>query len=29
MIKENKKDERLKTAQAMVTKFMYNGQLYM
>ena len=28
MIKENKKDERLKTAQTMVIKYMYNGQLH-
>jgi hypothetical protein len=27
MIKENKKDERLETAQIMVIKFMYNGRL--
>ena len=29
MIKENKKDERLKTAQTKVIKFMYHGWLYM
>ena len=28
MIKENKKDERLETAQIMVIKFMYNGRLH-
>jgi hypothetical protein len=28
MIKENKKDERLKTAQIMDIKYMYNGRLH-
>jgi hypothetical protein len=28
MIKENKKDERLKTAQTMVIKYMNNGRLH-
>ena len=28
MIKENNKDERLKTAQTMVIKYMYNERLY-
>jgi len=28
MIKENKKDAGLKTAQTMVIKYMYNGRLH-